>query len=462
MKILYISTFADPNPVNSNQTSVSVVRNLLKRGYEVTMLTCTYDPTWRGEWPNFKNHISNVPVLHTVRDGIPYLVIDVPEKWCERAPHESINEEAIKWGMEIIKYLKPDVVHLQQWQNLSWLLESAQKLKVPTAYSVNDYGLTCMRTFLIKGDGGRCDGIQGVNKCSECTLSGRGRLGYLNEILVNVPIFSWILNSLPGKYLSKQISKYGVVKVPAKKRAEIIISRSRRILGNIDFVTVGSLFGLGVMENCEVKKNRIQILPWFHNQEILCEKITNIPKQLVIGFVGRISPEKGLHTLLEELTKVDAVFPVVLKIAGGIDSNYGEELYSKYKDSAGKNKVEWLGWIPNEKLKIFYENISLTVVPSLCFETGPLSMIESLAHKRPVLCTDIAPMMWLNEKYGTGHHFIYNKERDLANNLEEIANDLSIIPKLSASISVPPDIDDYCNVLIDNYIKLTDLKKLVE
>jgi Glycosyl transferases group 1 len=453
MKILYISSFADPNPTNSNRTSVAVVSELLRLGWDVSMFTCTLDPTWKGGLPKADKCVSDVPVLETNRSGIPYFIADIPYSWTERVASQLNWNQAVSWGVEFLLKFNPNIVHLQQWQNLSWLLESAQILKIPTVYSVNDYGLTCMRTFLIKGDGESCDGSVGIQKCSKCVLSGRGRFGYLNELLVRHKLMSNLLQGINNNYLINKFRQYGVVKISSERRAELTIKRSARILENLNCTTVGSPFGASVLKKCGANNDNITILPWFHDQKNLCSEIHVRPNKLVVGFIGRISPEKGLHILLDELSEVVDSECITLKIAGGIDSKYGEKLYDKYQQKAGKHSIEWLGWLPNNELKNYYESISLTIVPSICFETGPLSMIESLAHRRPVICSDILPLRWMNETYGTGDFFVHYKKGTLAIILKKLSDNLDLIPIMSRKTNSPPNLNDYCSALGELYKK---------
>ena len=451
MNILYVSSFADPNPINSNRTSVAVVSALIEAGLNVSMMTCDQDPTWQGSLPDGVHKIDSRPVLQTEREGISYYMVALPVTWYERAMTNESWNNAVNWGVNFLRSLKPDIVHLQQWQNLWWILESAQQLGIPTVYSVNDYGLTCQRTFLIKGDGTPCNGEAKILKCSSCVYTGRSFLGKVNEIATFVPGFSTILNGISETRVGSILSQKGVVRINIKNRVKNNIERHQNSFSKISRVIVGSPFGMDVLNKCGVSIEKIHVMPWFHEQAELCDAIKKEMKSLVIGFIGRISPEKGLHILLESLSKLRTNEPITLRIAGGVDGMYAEDLYSKYRSNAGKNIVEWLGWIENSKLKDFYEKVDLTVVPSLCFETGPLSMIESLAHRRPVLCSDIAPMKWLNEKFGTGWVFTFADSLSLTKELNHIYENRALIPKYSSHISPPPTVHEYINSLLNIY-----------
>ena len=115
--------------------------------------------------------------------------------------------------------------------------------------------------------------------------------------------------------------------------------------------------------------------------------ITVLPQgqSLRLGYLGRISPEKGLVELLAILTKhIDQLnVPVELWIGG--DGRLFKELSTIYA-STDKIKITWLGYI-HDKTK-FYQLIDLLVFPSK-LESFGLSLVESWAYGVPVLTTDL-------------------------------------------------------------------------
>jgi glycosyltransferase involved in cell wall biosynthesis len=92
-------------------------------------------------------------------------------------------------------------------------------------------------------------------------------------------------------------------------------------------------------------------------------------------FAGRLSPEKGILTLLEAWREVD--YP--LTIAGG------GPLLEQVKAYGQKNVVV-LGQLPPEELDDLMRSAAFLVVPSTWYEAGvPLVIIEALARGLPVL-----------------------------------------------------------------------------
>jgi len=449
MNIVYISSFADPNPINSNHTSVSVVTSLLERGMKVKMMTCHRDPTWQGTLPNGECLIGGQPVLETTRSGIQYVMAKLPSIWYERYLTDVEWNEAVQWGIEVLKFLKPDIVHLQQWQNLWWMLASAQKLNIPTVYSVNDYGMTCQRTTLFTSKGIPCSGPTSISKCALCTFKGRSFVGKCNELAAYIPGAFALLN------LGFKTGNDRIMRMSLNRRIRNNFVRSAEVLNGCSAIIVGSPFGIDVISLSGVRAEKIHIAPWFHDQKDLCLPLDKEPDNLTIGFIGRISPEKGLHILLAALELVHSSKPVTLRIAGGIQGVYAENLYNKYKYRSGSNNVEWIGWIDNSELKQFYSSVQMTIVPSIAMETGPLSLVESLSHKRPVLCSDLAPMQWTNKLFGTGWSFTSGDIDALAEKIMFFSHNMHSLIDASSQIKGPPSRTDYLNKVIEIYDSIT-------
>jgi glycosyltransferase involved in cell wall biosynthesis len=114
----------------------------------------------------------------------------------------------------------------------------------------------------------------------------------------------------------------------------------------------------------------------------LPEKVEQLPKQFRVGYLGNCcAPDKGLIYLLQAWKKLnykDAVLYI-----GGHDST-SEYFYSLVQKYGGGN-IRLLGWVNN--VSDFYNNISLYVQPSVTEGFG-LEVLEAMAHKRMVICSD--------------------------------------------------------------------------
>lgn len=106
-----------------------------------------------------------------------------------------------------------------------------------------------------------------------------------------------------------------------------------------------------------------------------------LSSNVVLGYLGRLSPEKNLDSLCQAFININADGTSRLKLAGP-DSTYGRNLLSKY----GSKGVEWVGPKFDAEKTSFIRSIDLFVHPSLC-DVFSISAMETLALKTPLLIT---------------------------------------------------------------------------
>jgi glycosyltransferase involved in cell wall biosynthesis len=110
---------------------------------------------------------------------------------------------------------------------------------------------------------------------------------------------------------------------------------------------------------------------------------TTTPSNRGMGlYVGRLSTEKGVSTLLDALHHAgDPPF----RIVG--DGPQDGELRSEAQRLSLKN-TEFLGRVDRRLLDHLYRESGFLVMPSLCEENAPLAVLEAMASGRPVLVAD--------------------------------------------------------------------------
>ncbi len=93
-------------------------------------------------------------------------------------------------------------------------------------------------------------------------------------------------------------------------------------------------------------------------------------------YVGRLSHEKGVETLLE----VAARLPYKLKIAG--DGPLFSQLQQQYSTVSN---IEFLGYQTASQVAKLLSRARFSVMPSQCYDNNPLGVIESLCAGTPVV-----------------------------------------------------------------------------
>jgi glycosyltransferase involved in cell wall biosynthesis len=390
MKILFISRYVEPYPIGANRNVFLQAKSLQDDfGLDVQILTWPLNDLWTGPMPE---QLAQVPALKVVREGLTYHVFTAPLEWNEAAGgnvlEEQAWEDAVAYGIKLLQSITPDIVHLQHRHGLWWLLDSAQRLGIPTVYSNHDWGLACMRTVLVMGDNALCDGQVAVDKCAQCIVSGRGFIGRFNEILVQTSAGQQLVALLERTPLRQILRQRGIVRHSAQQRAAINFKRAKRLLTTLQHCFTPSEFGEQFFTRMGVKSLRISVMPWYHDP-VKINKTLKSDQPFTMTYIGRVSPEKGVHLIFSALELVRGVSPIQLRIAGANDSPYCKALQAKYPKYVGIHDVQWLGWSKVDKL---YNSTDVAIIPSLWIDNTPLSLIEALSYQVPVVATRIPPI----------------------------------------------------------------------
>jgi glycosyltransferase involved in cell wall biosynthesis len=123
-------------------------------------------------------------------------------------------------------------------------------------------------------------------------------------------------------------------------------------------------------------------------------------------FVGRLSEEKGIETLLGAWEALGALLP--LKVIGD-----GPRAHQVAMASRTVRGVEWLGRRPREEVVAAMAQARFLLFPSVWYEAFPLTIIEAYALGVPVIASHLGTMTTLVKHRQTGLHFRAGDAADL-------------------------------------------------
>jgi glycosyltransferase involved in cell wall biosynthesis len=122
-------------------------------------------------------------------------------------------------------------------------------------------------------------------------------------------------------------------------------------------------------------------------------------------YVGRLSAEKGIGTLLEAWRTLD--FP--LRIVGD------GPLAGPVAEAAAKNPaIQWLKSRPPEEVLDLIGGAAVLLLPSECYENFPRVAVEAFAKGTPVIASRLGAMAEIVADGRTGWHFEAGNAEDLS------------------------------------------------
>lgn len=113
-------------------------------------------------------------------------------------------------------------------------------------------------------------------------------------------------------------------------------------------------------------------------------------------YIGRLSEEKGIIPLLEAISQTKYTIRV---FGSGPQENSVLDLASKYPN------IEYLGFQDKTCLSKEIRLANALIVPSVCYEGMPMTIIEAFSFGTPVLCSNIGILKQMVVPLQTGLHF---------------------------------------------------------
>jgi glycosyltransferase involved in cell wall biosynthesis len=114
-------------------------------------------------------------------------------------------------------------------------------------------------------------------------------------------------------------------------------------------------------------------------------------------YAGRISPHKNVVRMIEAFSALktelerDELYPDLKLIIIGDDLSGNPDLRRTVVRSGVQNDVRFLGFIPIEVLRIFYDEAKIFVFPSL-YEGFGLPPLEAMVHGTPVVTSNVSSL----------------------------------------------------------------------
>lgn len=280
---------------------------------------------------------------------------------------------------EVISLLDKNRYDVAHFQNTFPLLSpstyyAASARNVPVVQSLRNYRLACINGLFFR-DGSVCENCLG----SPLMLSGVKHQCYRDQMAASCVATLMLQIHKMMKTYQEQVNLYVALSDFSKKK----------------FVEIGL-----PEEKIVVKPNFVKFDPGMGEG--------NGGFGL---FVGRLSPEKGIKTLLSALEKTNFNIPFKIVGRGSL-----EELVLRKANST--SNLEWLGHRKIEEVYEIMGKAKVLIFPSEWYETFGRVAIESFSKGTPVIVSKIGAIQELVEDGRTGKAFVAGDSDDLAEKLE--------------------------------------------
>jgi len=225
--------------------------------------------------------------------------------------------------------------------------------------------------------------------------------------LVHIPHLFWVPHRLPCPYV---VTVHDVLEHMYRARNGSGLRRSLHFLLTRSVLkNAARIFAVSQFTKTEVQKlfgipgDRIEVVYNAIDPRFLTGHATDADRQLLaeryqitypfLLYAGRISPQKNLVRIIEAFSALKAelgkqeLYPDLKLIIIGDELSKHPDLRRTVIRGGVQNDVRFLGFVPIEVLRIFYDIAKVFVFPSL-YEGFGLPPLEAMAHGTPVLTSN--------------------------------------------------------------------------
>jgi glycosyltransferase involved in cell wall biosynthesis len=297
---------------------------------------------------------------------------------------------------------RPDVLHLHSFTTGLGLPElragrRAGARLVATSHE-SRLGHLCQRGTLMRFGELPCDGIVATGKCAACALESRGLPRELATALSLVPLtVAELAIGLPGK-LGTALGMRAVIARNSAMQLELLTLLDRFVL--LTHHALETVRNNGAPSG-KLLLNRLgagEAAP--ARKPLPLEKPTKTP--LVIGYLGRFDPVKGVEVLVEAVRRTPRDLPIRIELRGPENGPAERALVQELRAHAENDRrITFAPAVPRGEVSEILRGYDLLCCPSLCFEGGPTVALESFAVGTPVIGSRIGGLAEIvDEKFG--------------------------------------------------------------
>ncbi|MBQ0799822.1 MAG: glycosyltransferase family 4 protein [Porticoccaceae bacterium] len=287
------------------------------------------------------------------------------------------SRQSLKWMREKIRQYEPDIVHIHNFFPLLTpsIYDACIDAGVPVVQTLHNYRTMCPGGLLMR-DGKVCE------KC----IKGSAYQAVLH-----------------GCYRESAIGSLAVARMVAKHRSMGTWQHKvNRFIALTEFAK-NKFIEAGFPEH------KIAVKSNFVVDAGLSEDVN--PNKAGALFVGRLSQEKGMETLLNAWRSLN----VSLRVAGA------GPLEGELANLTG-DKVEALGMLNQDSVRKEMGQAAFLVMPSECYEGFPMVLVEAFSQGLPIIASRLGGMAEIVTDGVTGLHFEAGNANDLADKVRWMAS----------------------------------------
>lgn len=344
------------------------------------------------------------------------------------------------------------VYHQHSWTYGCGLhhLQAAKQLGMVTVLTVHVPGPVCLRGTMLQDGAKPCDGRIALQKCAQCWLQQRGMPAMARALVSKVP---------PS--FGKQVRGFGRLgtALAATSLAQHHLATLLQAADAADHVVAVCQWLFDALLINGVPRSKLSL-----NRQGVASTPAVRPARavhkpgapLIVGFLGRWDPLKGVGVLVNAVLQLPAHVPLQLYIHAVTpqDPDMLRYMQQVIASAATSPRIKILPALASDEVAGFLQGIDLLAVPSQWFETGPLVVLEAFAVGTPVIGANLGGIAELVQHGQNGWLVDYDNTAAWAAALRQLATDRNLLQQLQQGIRPVRTMHDVALETKQLYLKL--------
>jgi len=239
----------------------------------------------------------------------------------------------------------------------------------------------------------------------------RSALKHLNCDLVHIPNLFSVPRFMPCPYVltaHDMLEHVSLAREQSGFRGMWQLQMTKRVLrGAARILAVSNFTRTEIEKFFEIPRDHVEVVYNAIDERFLRGHASSADRDLIaqryqvnypfLLYAGRVSPHKNVVRMIEAFSALknelerEGAYPDLKLIIIGDDLSGNPDLRRTVIRSCVQNDVRFLGFIPIEVLRIFYDSAKIFVFPSL-YEGFGLPPLEAMAHGTPVVTSNVSSL----------------------------------------------------------------------
>jgi glycosyltransferase involved in cell wall biosynthesis len=342
MRILLLAQFFPPDIGGEERHVFNLANTLAERGHQVAVAT---------------QRMAGVPDRETLASGVRVhrfatAAMRLPGVYSTGRPHHPPLPDplGVRELSRIARQERPDVVHAHNWivnSAVALRRSSPARSRFGLVLTLHDFSHVCATKRLMRM-GSPCEG-PAVARCLPCAAAQYGPA---------VGALTAAATALMRPWKNRAIDHVVCV-------SNAVADGSRIPLGPKTSVIPNFVLDEAVLGRTGAAEARTEDLP------------PGLPKEEFLLFVGELSRDKGVPTLLRAYESLGPKRPPLLLIGRRMPDT------PEHLPAGAEMRAEW----PHDHVMAAFRRCLFAVLPSICLDACPTTVLEAMASGRPVVAT---------------------------------------------------------------------------